>query len=161
MTNKNLRRGVPRPIEMILAAFGLAVVFPMLLVSAALIRLNSRGQILFRQTRIGLNGKPFTLIKLRTMTISQAGGLITGTDDPRVTSWVKSSTSQDRRTPQPWNVLAGEMSFVGPSRVPEFVDLSDPLWSELTYRPGITDRSRLARNEERLRSGIDKRIIAR
>jgi len=137
-----------------LAACGLVVVLPILVVSAILIRLNSRGPSFFRQTRVGFNGKPFTLVKLRTMATTQAGGLITGADDPRVTFIGKflRKTKIDE-LPQLWNVLKGEMSFVGPRpEVPEFVDLSDPLWSEvLAHRPGITDPVTLRlRNEEQL-----------
>ena len=88
------------------------------------------------------------------MAVSKTGGLITGADDPRVTSVGKflRKTKIDE-LPQLWNVLTGEMSFVGPRpEVPEFVDLSDPLWSEvLAHRPGITDPVTLRlRNEEQL-----------
>jgi lipopolysaccharide/colanic/teichoic acid biosynthesis glycosyltransferase len=154
MATKKLLQGIPRHFEIALAVCGLIVVFPILVVSAVFIRLNSGGNVLFRQRRVGLNGKTFTLLKLRTMTVSQTGAMITAADDYRVTSVGKIlRKSKIDELPEFWNVLRGDMSFVGPRpEVPEFVDLDDPIWQEiLTHRPGITDPVTLRlRNEEQL-----------
>jgi lipopolysaccharide/colanic/teichoic acid biosynthesis glycosyltransferase len=154
MATKKLLRGIPRHFEIALAVCGLIVVFPILIVSAVFIRLNSRGNVLFRQKRVGLNGKSFTLFKLRTMAVSPNGSMITASDDNRVTPVGKLlRKSKIDELPELWNVIRGDMSFVGPRpEVPEFVDLDDPIWQEiLTHRPGITDPVTLRlRNEEQL-----------
>lgn len=148
------RRGLPRSIELSLAAFGLLATAPVLVFFAIMIRLNSRGPVLFRQERIGLNGQCFTLFKLRTMTMSQCGPKITAADDCRVTSLGRILRRYKiDELPELWNVVVGEMSFVGPRpEVPEFVDLDDPSWQDiLSHRPGITDPVTLRlRNEEQL-----------
>ncbi len=134
--------------------FGLAVTGPLLLVVAVLIRLSSKGPVLFRQQRVGLNGNAFTLLKFRTMAVARPGPMITWADDGRVTPIGKKLRRYKiDELPELWNVLRGDMSFVGPRpEVPEFVDLADPLWQViLTHRPGITDPVTLRlRNEEQL-----------
>ncbi len=154
MATKKLLRGIPRHFEIAIAVCGLIVAVPVLLVVAVFIKLDSRGKVLFRQERIGLNGETFTLFKLRTMTVSQTGAMITAADDCRVTQVGKLlRKSKIDELPELWNVLRGDMSFVGPRpEVPEFVDFNDLLWREiLTHRPGITDPVTLRlRNEEEL-----------
>ncbi len=154
MATKRLKRSIPRHFEIVLAAFGLILVSPILVVSMILIRSGSRGPIFFRQERVGLNGRTFRLIKLRTMSISASGPRITAANDSRVTPIGKVlRKSKFDELPELWNVLRGDMSFVGPRpEVAEFVDLDDPVWQEiLTHRPGITDPVTLRlRNEEQL-----------
>ena len=153
MPNK-LAQGIPRNCELILALCGLAAAGPFLVFFAALIKLSSRGPVLFRQQRIGKNGQAFTMIKLRTMAVCRTGAKITAANDRRVTSvgrFLRKAKIDE--VPELWNILRGEMSFVGPRpEVPEFVDLKDPLWREvLTHKPGITDPVTLRlRNEEHL-----------
>lgn len=154
MKKKVLPQSIPRPLEIVLAVCGLIAVAPVLFIAAAMIRLDSRGKILFRQKRIGVNGEQFTLLKFRTMRPAEKGLMITAADDMRVTRIGRFL----RRTkidelPELWNVLRGDMSFVGPRpEVEQFVDLSDPVWREiLAHRPGITDPVTLRlRNEEHL-----------
>lgn len=154
MATKRLKRSIPRHFEIVLAAFGLILVSPILVVSMILIKFGSRGPIFFRQERVGLNGRTFRLIKLRTMSISASGPRITAANDSRVTPIGKVlRKSKFDELPELWNVLRGDMSFVGPRpEVAEFVDLDDPVWQEiLTHRPGITDPVTLRlRNEEQL-----------
>ena len=155
MSNKiKSSRGLPRNFEIVLAACGLIAVSPILLIAMILIRIESRGKMIYRQVRVGQNGKTFTLFKLRTMSATGQGLMVTAADDIRVTRVGRML----RRTkidelPELWNVLRGEMSFVGPRpEVEVFVDLSDPAWQEvLEHRPGITDPVTLRlRNEEHL-----------
>jgi lipopolysaccharide/colanic/teichoic acid biosynthesis glycosyltransferase len=151
--------GIPRSFEILLAASGLIVSAPVLAVAAALIKINSSGPVLFRQRRVGHEGKDFTLFKLRTMTVAQPGPLITAANDGRITAIGKML----RRTkldelPGLWNVLRGDMSFVGPRpEVPELVDRDNEQWQEiLTVRPGITDPVTLKlRSEEKLLAGVE------
>jgi lipopolysaccharide/colanic/teichoic acid biosynthesis glycosyltransferase len=127
---------------------------PLLAFVGVLIRAVDGGPILFRQTRIGLDGRPFQLIKFRTMEAGAEDRLeelmarneINGpafkvTDDPRLTRTGRAlrATSLDE-LPQIWNVLRDEMSLVGPRPpLPREVDAYDP-WHHrrLAVKPGIT-----------------------
>lgn len=150
-TNQN---GIPRAFEMVIAACGLVIAAPVLAIAAILIKITSAGPVVFSQKRVGVHGKLFTLFKLRTMSIAKEGSLVTAANDVRVTSIGKilRKTKIDE-LPGLWNVIRGDMSFVGPRpEVPELVDLNDPRWREiLRTRPGITDPVTLSlRNEEGL-----------
>jgi lipopolysaccharide/colanic/teichoic acid biosynthesis glycosyltransferase len=140
--------------EVMLAMLGLALFAPAGLVIAWAIHREDRGPILFRQERVGLAGRPFEILKFRTMSDGGAGRLITAGGDPRVTSvgHFLRRTKLDE-VPQLWNVVRGEMSFVGPRpEVPEYVALYTEVQRRvLDFRPGITDEASLAyRDEERL-----------
>lgn len=147
-------KSIPRPFELVVAACGLTAIAPLMAICALLIKFNSKGPVFYRQKRIGRHGEAFTIIKLRTMTVFQNGLLITASGDQRVTSVGRFLRKfKIDELPELWNILSGEMSFVGPRpEVPEFVDLADPAWQEvLDTRPGITDPVTLRlRNEEHL-----------
>ncbi len=138
---------------------GLIISLPVLMVAALVIKLTSPGPVLFKQTRIGKNGRPFTLYKLRTMTVNHRGPGITTGGDPRVTRvgrWLRYLKIDE--IPELWNVVRGDMALVGPRpEVPEFVDLNHPWWQRvLAVRPGIMDPVTVAlRNEEALLAGVD------
>jgi lipopolysaccharide/colanic/teichoic acid biosynthesis glycosyltransferase len=138
------------------AGLFLLAAFPAVVACALVIFLEDRGPILYRQCRIGKNGKPFLLFKLRTMMPSSGAASITAGTDSRITrvGGVLRQYKLDE-LPQLWNVARGEMSFVGPRpEVPEYVNLLDPRWQNvLSVRPGIVDLASLAfRNEEDLLS---------
>lgn len=105
----------------------------------------------FRQLRVGRAGKPFRLVKLRSMRVANGGPRVTARGDDRVTpvGRVLRRTKLDE-LPELWNVLRGDMSFVGPRpEVPEYVDLADPRWAEvLQARPGLTDPVTVALRDE-------------
>jgi len=141
-------------VELLLALGGLVVSSPFLFLGAALIRATSSGPVLFRQKRMGRVGKPFELIKLRSMRVESKGAQVTAKGDARVTpvGRLLRKTKLDE-LPELWNVARGELSLVGPRpEVPKYVDLEDPLWQKvLEARPGITDPVTLRlRNEEEL-----------
>ncbi len=136
-------------------AFGLLTLLsPLLLLSALAIKISSPGPVLFRQTRCGLRGRPFTFLKLRSMWIGaesqkptlaryneMSGPAFKMTRDPRITpiGRLLRRTSLDE-LPQPWNILRGDMSFVGPRpAVVEEVAQYQP-WQRrrLSIRPGLT-----------------------
>ena len=147
-------RGLPRPVEALLAFGGLVVTAPLLVLAALAVRLSSRGPVLFRQQRLGRGGKPFTLCKFRSMVRDRQGPAVTAGDDRRITAVgrILRRTKIDE-LPELWCVLVGEMSLVGPRpEVPEYVDLRDPLWQKvLEVRPGLTDPVTLRlRHEEEL-----------
>lgn len=111
------RRGDWHPISRLLAILGLIALSPLLAVAGVAIKLSSRGPILFRAERAGMLGRPFRMLKLRTMH-TRAGGLdprITGGDDPRVfrAGRVIRRLKLDE-LPQLVNVIRGEMVIVGP-----------------------------------------------
>jgi len=136
------------------AAVGLVLSAPLMLVAAIAIKLESRGPVLYRSTRVGRGGRPFTFYKMRSMVngadqhrhhlshLNECDGPVFKISrDPRVTAVGRflRTTSLDE-LPQLWNVLRGEMSLVGPRPpIPEEVAHYQP-WQmrRLEVRPGLT-----------------------
>ncbi|PWT99754.1 MAG: hypothetical protein C5B51_26395, partial [Terriglobia bacterium] len=136
-----------RIINSLVAAIGILVGLPFMALTAVAVRLSSPGPILYRQTRVGLNGEPFTLYKFRSMRADAeagTGAVWASKDDPRVTPIGKIIRRiRFDELPQLFNVLKGEMAIVGPRpERPEFVKaLSDqiPYYRQRhCVRPGIT-----------------------
>jgi exopolysaccharide biosynthesis polyprenyl glycosylphosphotransferase len=116
-SRKRLYEALKRIFDVCATLSLLALTAPLWAVFAVLIRRDSKGPVLFRQTRVGHNGKPFTLYKFRSMRVDapQYGLHPTGTDDPRVTKlgrWLRRNSLDE--LPQLINVLKGDMSLVGP-----------------------------------------------
>lgn len=146
--------GIPRPVEAVVALVGLIVAAPVLALAAIGILFTSRGGVIFRQSRVGQDGRIFVLFKFRTMRIGHDGLEVTAGDDSRITNIGRllRKTKLDE-LPELWNVLKGDMSLVGPRpEVPRYVDLNNSKWQRvLKARPGITDPLTLRlRNEEEL-----------
>lgn len=141
------------------AAAGLVVLSPLLLLVAAAIVFEDGFPVLFRQERIGLNGLAFVLLKFRSMRASGGGARITSAQDGRITSVGRLLRKYKiDELPQLWNVCIGEMRLVGPRpEIAPFVELDDAVWREvLSVPPGITDpASLLFRNEEHLLAGAE------
>src|SRR5215468_9350977 len=113
-----------RILDVAAAACGVVFLLPLLAFVAAAVRLSSAGPIFFRQLRVGKLGKPFLILKFRTMRArSEADSQLTASGDPRITrigAWLRRTKIDE--LPQLINVLRGEMSLVGPRpEVPEFV----------------------------------------
>ncbi len=109
---------MPRPFDLVIAAIALVILSPVLLVAAIAIKLGSRGPVVYRQRRVGLEGHEFELLKLRTMVQGSdpvGVGRVVARDDPRVTAVGRflRRTSLDE-IPNLINVLRGEMAIVGP-----------------------------------------------
>jgi lipopolysaccharide/colanic/teichoic acid biosynthesis glycosyltransferase len=124
---------------------GLLLLWPALLGIALAIKLDSAGPVFFRQTRIGEGGTPFRIWKFRTMR-EASGTPITIGEDSRITRvgrWLRRYRLDE--LPQFLNLIAGEMSLVGPRpEVPPFVATYSPAELEiLRYRPGMTDPASL------------------
>lgn len=156
-----MNSGIPRFLEILIALSGIILLLPILIIIAILVKLTSPGPIFFLQKRVGLNGKHFTLFKFRTMRVQQSGPLVTAASDNRITTIgrILRKTKCDE-LPGLWNVVWGDMSFVGPRpEVPQLVDLDNLLWKKtLTVRPGITDPVTLRlRNEEDLLAAVDNK----
>jgi len=148
-----------RIFDIIGALSALAIAGPVLLLCAAVVRLESRGPVFFRQWRVGQNGRPFQIFKLRTMIqgADKQGLKITAKGDPRITRVGRflRKTKMDE-LPQLFNVLRGEMSLVGPRpEVPEYtVKYNLAERKILDVKPGITGPASLAHiNEEQLLAG--------
>ena len=142
-----------RAFDVASSAVGLAVLSPVFLVVAALIKAKDRGPVFFRQERVGLHGRTFRIHKFRTMRVANAGVLITSADDARITpvgAFLRRTKLDE--LPQLIDVLRGDMSVVGPRpEVPRYVALwGDAARAEiLSVRPGISDPAAIAfRNEQ-------------
>lgn len=146
-----------RALDLVVATLGLAILSPVFMAAAFAVVMEDRFPFFFRQIRVGLRGKPFHLLKFRSMRVSISGTQVTARNDQRLTrvGRVLRKYKIDE-LPQLWNVLMGDMSLVGPRpEVPAFVNFSDPMWQAvLQVKPGITDlASLLYRNEEDMLAG--------
>jgi lipopolysaccharide/colanic/teichoic acid biosynthesis glycosyltransferase len=137
-------RGLPRALDVAIAALGLVVLAPVLAIAAAAIRFSSPGPVIYRQRRVGLGEQEFELLKLRTMAAGSdpvGVGTAVGAGDPRVTraGALLRRTSLDE-VPNLVNVLRGEMSIIGPRpTVPVQVDrYTERQRGRLAVKPGIT-----------------------
>jgi lipopolysaccharide/colanic/teichoic acid biosynthesis glycosyltransferase len=150
----SIRPGLPRWLEAGVAVLAIAVLSPLYLVIAAVLKGSSPGSVLFRQRRVGRNGREFVLLKFRSMRQDLSGPPVTTADDSRITPvgrFLRRSKLDE--LPSLWNILTGDMSFVGPRpEVPELVDTANERWRFiLLFRPGLTDPVSVAlRNEEML-----------
>jgi lipopolysaccharide/colanic/teichoic acid biosynthesis glycosyltransferase len=143
-----------RLFDIVLAAAGLAASLPLWIIIAVAIRLEDDGPVFFRQDRIGLKGRVFSVLKFRSMipdAEAMTGPVQADADDPRVTrvGRILRATAMDE-LPQLWNILIGDMSFVGPRPLrPGEIDSSADgrvvALSEIpgyerrhTVRPGLT-----------------------
>jgi exopolysaccharide biosynthesis polyprenyl glycosylphosphotransferase len=132
--------------DIVLSLALLVLTLPLMLLTAAVIRLDSRGPVLYRQVRVGLHGRPFTVLKFRSMrTDAEARGPVWAMQrDPRVTrigSFMRLTRIDE--LPQLINVLRGEMSFIGPRpERPHFVEQLErvlPFYRDRALvKPGLT-----------------------
>ena len=144
---------VKRFLDVAGALLGLAVASPLLATIALAIKLGDGGPVFFRQTRVGRCGTPFRIWKFRTMVEdgARSGPRLTAAGDGRVTrvgAWLRRIRFDE--LPQLLNILAGEMSFVGPRpEVPAFVARYDAEQRRvLEFVPGLTDPASLAYRDE-------------
>ena len=149
-----------RTLDIAGAAFGLLFLLPVFIVVGIIIRLDGPGPIFFRQDRVGLRGRPFRIFKFRSMVVgaARAGTALTVRADARITrAGMFLRKSKLDELPQLINVLAGDMSIVGPRpEVPEFMKFYTPSQRAiiLSMRPGITDYAAiLFRDESSLLDG--------
>ena len=141
--------------DRIASLFGLLFLSPILLVVAILIRVKMPGgPVVFKQKRVGRHGKLFTMYKFRSMTVSHSGSSVSVKGESRITPFgAKLRKYKLDELPELWNVLIGDMSFVGPR--PDVPGYADKLEGDdrrmLLLKPGITGPASLKyRNEEEL-----------
>ncbi|MFN8017706.1 MAG: sugar transferase [Acidimicrobiales bacterium] len=154
VTRGGWRAWAKRTFDIVGATIGLVLTSPILLATAIAVKLDSKGPVLFRQTRVGRDSEPFAVLKVRTMVpdaeaklaelreLNEADGpLFKMANDPRVTRvgrFLRSSSIDE--LPQLWNVLRGDMSLVGPRpALPHETEEWDALLAQrLRVKPGIT-----------------------
>ena len=135
-----------RLVDIVLSLFLLVISAPIILLFYCIVRMTSKGGAIFSQTRVGLNGREFKIFKLRTMKVDAEhnGAKWATEDDPRITKigdFLRRSRIDE--LPQCWNVLKGEMSFIGPR--PERPEFTQQLAEEIPYyelrhlvKPGLS-----------------------
>jgi lipopolysaccharide/colanic/teichoic acid biosynthesis glycosyltransferase len=174
-----------RVLNFVLSLLGLIVALPVLLLVALLIRLTSRGPVIYTQTRVGLDrrnpaldnanhrrcqdigGKPFRIYKFRTMTVnaeSGSGAIWAQSNDPRVT-WIGRYLRQYRldELPQLYNVLRGEMNIVGPrpERPTIFAQLREHIGEyplRQRAKPGITGLAQINHHYDRCIEDVKTKV---
>ncbi len=143
---------IKRATDIILSLLSLVICSPLLLAICIGLRLSTKGSVIFSQERIGRGGKPFKILKFRTMIVdSEKNGIpqLTDIDDDRLTTFGRFLRAHHLdELPQLWNVLRGDMSLIGyrPERK-YFIDQimeHDPRYSQLySIRPGVTSYATL------------------
>ncbi len=140
------QQNIKRFIDIIVAALGIVFLSPLILYTIIRQILSSKGPVFFMQERIGYKGKPFMMIKLRSMYVGAeaTGPQLSSEEDPRITAWgrVMRKWRLDE-LPQLWNIVKGEMSLVGPRPERKFyIDQLIALNPEYKYlfkvKPGLT-----------------------
>ncbi len=127
--------------DILFSIVGLICLSPLFVVVAIVIKITMPGPVFFKQMRIGYLGKPFTIYKFRSMVINKSSVSVTLKSDRRITpfgSFLRNSKIDE--FPQLWNILIGDMSFVGPR--PDVPGYADQLEGEekiiLSVKPGLT-----------------------
>ena len=146
--------------DRVAALIGLMCIWWLLIIVAIIIKIKMPGgPAIFKQTRIGRHGKPFTMYKFRTMTVNHSGSSVSVAGESRITPLgaVLRKYKIDE-LPELWNVLIADMSFVGPR--PDVPGYADALTGDdrevLLLRPGITGPASLKyRNEEDILAAVD------
>jgi lipopolysaccharide/colanic/teichoic acid biosynthesis glycosyltransferase len=140
-----------RALDVLVAGAALVVLAPLLAAVGIAVRLGSPGPALFRQTRVGRGGAPFTLFKFRTMWQDAAGPSVTGAADARVTpigAWLRRWKIDE--LPQLVNVVRGDMTLIGPRpEVPRYLDAIGARGRDYAaVRPGLADAATLVYYDE-------------
>lgn len=146
-----------RIFDLVFSIIGILVLLPMLIIIAVLIKLDSKGPVLFIQSRLGLNGQVFKILKFRSMIVNAeftGTGIFNYNNDPRETRVGKilRNYSLDE-LPQIFNIFIGNMSFVGPRppityELGNYDDFTPDLKFRFLLKPGITGYSQInGRNE--------------
>lgn len=145
--------------DRLMAMVGLLSLWWLMLLVAICIKVKMPGPVLFRQQRVGRKGRLFTLVKFRTMLVNHGGNSVSVAGESRITPLgsVLRRWKLDE-LPELWNVLLGDMSFVGPR--PDVPGYADTLTGEdreiLQLRPGITGPASMKyRNEEEILSAVE------
>lgn len=148
---------IRRVMDTIIAGVAIVILSPLFLILSIVIKIDSNGPVIFKQKRIGKNFKTYNMYKFRSMIVNAQSigtGVYSFTGDPRITRVGRflRKTSLDE-LPQLWNVVKGDMAFVGPRSpvvgyFPEYDELNDAYKRRFTVLPGITGMAQVTgRNE--------------
>lgn len=148
----SIQRGIKRTLDFVMSALGLILFSPLFIIISVLMKFQGNGPIFFRQIRIGYKGKPFVILKFRTIskkTEKNTPQLIAKTSCKSSTPFEKFLREHHLdELPQLWNVLVGDMSLVGPrperkyfiDKIMEHTDLYTVIYN---MRPGLTSEATL------------------
>lgn len=146
-----------RGLDILGALLFILIFFPVYLIVALAVRLDSKGPIIFKQLRLGVNGKEYYIYKFRSMVVNaekMGTGLFNYANDPRVTkvgNFLRNSSLDE--IPQIFNILKGDMSFVGPRppvnyELGDYKDFTGSLKARFRVKPGVTGYAQISgRNE--------------
>lgn len=156
-----VNRFIKRTFDVVISFIGIIISAPIILISVILVRVLYKESGFFLQKRVGLSGKEFNIIKIKTMSSNvNYKTNVTTDNDPRITPLGKFfRKSKVDELPQLYNVLVGNMSFVGPR--PDVKELVDTIKGDrkaifLSIRPGITGPASLKyKNEEEILANVD------
>lgn len=140
------QQNIKRIVDIVFALFGLIILSPAFLYIALRVKLSSPGPVLYRQERIGFKGKPFVMLKFRSMVedAEKNGPALSSAEDPRITPWGRFMRKwRLDEFPQLWNILKGDMSLVGPRAERKFyidqIVQRNPYYKYLLHvKPGLT-----------------------
>jgi len=137
---------IKRVFDLISSFMGLIIIFPLIIVIALIIKLKMPGPVFFTQNRVGKKGRLFTMVKFRSMKIRHDGSSITVKGEGRITplgAFLRKYKLDE--LPELWNILKGEMSFVGPR--PDVPGYADKLQGDdrlmISVKPGLTGAASL------------------
>lgn len=154
-------------LDILFAIAMLIVCVPILAICIVLVKLTSKGPVFFKQRRVGLNGRPFDILKLRTMRVdaeAETGPVWAKSDDPRITKVGKFlRKSHLDELPQLLNVIRGDMSLVGPRpERPVFVNYFRSRFPQyekrLSVRPGITGLAQVCYKYDETQEDVRKKL---
>lgn len=140
------QQNIKRMTDITCSLLGMCILSPLFIYTAIKVKFSSKGPLLYLQERIGYKGRPFTMIKFRSMIpgAEKNGPELSSDDDDRITTWGKTMRKwRLDELPQLWNIIKGEMSLVGPRPERKFyIDQIIPIYPEYKYlfkvKPGLT-----------------------
>ena len=140
------QRSIKRILDILFTVIGTIILLPLILLTAIILKLSSKGPVFFLQERVGHNGSSFMIWKFRSMktTAEETGPQLSSYEDKRVTAWGKIMRRwRLDELPQVWNVLKGDMSIVGPRPerkffIDQIVKTHPEYLSLLKVKPGLT-----------------------
>ena len=142
----NTQRSIKRILDIFIAIAGTIILLPLILFTAIIVKLSSKGPLFFLQERVGYNENPFLIWKFRSMNITaeETGPQLSSEEDKRITAWGKIMRRwRLDELPQLWNVLKGDMSIVGPRPerkyfIAQIVQTHPEYLKLLKVKPGLT-----------------------